>query len=173
VLPPELSHAPPRDPAAAGALFDKNRSTIRALAIGAGLAPPMIAGLLALQSGRLDNLAIGLGLGLGAFIGLFAFAMWVQLWRARRFYRDGLATLGTIRRVEAPGDGHGNAYVIVHVEYTDRAGRSWVGQCVTVGKQHEIDRKAGELVAVLYLAGAPSRFAIYTPGLGVTPGAAR
>lgn len=173
MLPLELQVQPPRDPRAAQALLTKNRSLVRALAAGAIALPPVVAGLMWLKFGELDGLAYGLAGGLGVLVALFAFALHVQARRALQLFVAGTAVEGVVRAVDAPPDRAGNAYITLHVEYQDAAGQTRVGRCMTIGAARAIDRKAGDRVAVLYLASEPSRFAVYTPGLGVTPGVTR
>jgi hypothetical protein len=173
MLPLELQAPPPRDPHAARALLSKNRSLVRALAASALVLPPVVLGLMHLKYGELDGLAYGLALGLGALVALFALAMIVQARRALALFVDGAAVEGVVRSVDAPPDRSGNAYIMMQIEYCDAAGKTRVGRCMTIGRARTIDRNAGDPVAVLYLPREPSRFAVYTPGLGVTPGVAR
>ena len=170
MLPVELQAPPPRDPDAAGALFAKNRALLRGLCTGAVVVAALFLLGYALWFGSVDPFSAGLAIGLEALIALFAVAMRVQLARAQRLYRDGIATVGRVRSVQTSADGEGNAYISVHVEFVDAAGATRAGQVTTIGRARETDRREGDEVAVLYLPDAPKKFAIYTPGLGMVPG---
>jgi hypothetical protein len=173
VLPPELQTAPPRRLPAAGPLFNRNRGKVRTFLIGADLAFPLVLGLFWLRFGEVGIFAISAAAGLSALSALFAFAFHVQTKRGEQLFREGVATLGRVRRMQAPADRGGNAYALLQVEFEDAGGRTRVGQFTTVGHRTEFDAREGAQVPVLYLPGAPQKCAIYTPGFGVLAGVAK
>ncbi len=166
MMPAELLAPRPRDPRAAARLFAKNRSTVTAMFAGGAILPPVVLFCLWLKFGSIDALSIGFAFGLGAFVELFGVAMLVQMGRAKRLYRDGVAMLGRVEAVKVSSEPQGSAYVQARIAFLD--GR--IGEFTTVGRRAEVDLAEGMEVPVLYLASDPRRFAVYSPALGMIAG---
>jgi hypothetical protein len=122
-----------------------------------------------------DDLAMSLyvGVGLGALVALFGFALWLNARRAAKLFCEGTATIGIVRRSTAPSDRRGNAYVMLHVEFTAADGRVRTAQLTTLANKAEIDAREGASIPVVYLPSDPSKVAAYTPSLGLVVGLAR
>lgn len=173
MLTAELQASPPRDTRAAAPLLTKGGNKIRGMLVGGAVLPVLVVLLLWLRYGSIDSLGIGLAIGIGALVELVALALLAQRNRAVRLFRDGIATIGKVCRMETPSDPRGAAYIIAHIEFQDKAGTVRVGQITTLGHKSAVDRREGDQVDVLYLENEPSKFAIFTPGLGIVPGIVR
>ena len=169
-LPPELMAPTPRDPAVAEKFLAKTKKRATGtIAAGALLVPVMVL-LMWLKFGTVDALSIGLSLGVGGLVELVGVALLVNANRAAVLFRQGVAVLGKVRKVTAPPDRQGNAYVFLEIEFTDGSGTTQVGKVTTIGNVSEIDTREGAEVAVLYSLSNARQFAVYTPGLGMTVG---
>lgn len=169
-LPPELMAPTPRDPAVAEKFLAKTKKRATGtMAAGALLVPAMVA-LMWLKFGAVDALSVGISLGVGGLVELVGVALLVNASRATVLFREGRAVLGKVRKVTAPADGQGNAYVFLEIEFIGGSGTTQVGKVTTVGHLKEIDTREGAEVAVLYSPSHPRQFAVYTPGLGMTVG---
>jgi hypothetical protein len=169
-LPQELSGPPPRDPAAAQAFLAKTRKKATGTIFGGVLLVPVMVGLMWLKFRSIDGLSIGISLGVGGLVALIGVALLVNANRALLLFREGIAVLGRVRKVTAPPDRKGNAYVFIEVEFPGADGAMQVGKVTTISNVTQIDTAAGAEVAVLYSPGKSRQFAIYTPGLGMAVG---
>jgi hypothetical protein len=169
-LPPELLAPAPRDAAVAEKFLAKTRKrATTTMAVGALLVPAMVL-LMWLKFRAVDALAIGISLGVGGLVEFLGVAFLLNANRAAVLFREGIAVLGKVRKVTAPPDRQGNAYVFLEIEFTGGSGTTQLGKVTTMGNVNEIDTREGAEVAVLYSVSNPKQFAVYTPGLGMTVG---
>lgn len=166
-LPIELSKASPRDIDFNHAFFAKTQKRIKSIFVGAFFIIPLMA-LIFLW--KFNDIVSGLiwGAALTAFFELFAVALLVNVKKSVELFRSGIATMGTVEKMDAPADKNGNAYFVMKVSYSDKFGITYSGNVATIGKASELDKKNGDQIIILYLEKAPQTFAIYTPGIGIT-----
>src|SRR2546422_9358153 len=134
-LPAELKVPAPRDVSGAASLFKKNQSMVRRLFIGG---PITFGAVLVIGWVKFDEISIAIiagAIGISMLVELFAMAMLLQSRRAMKLYREGIATIGRVTKVKAPGDRQGNAYVFIDVEFSNDAGQRLTGKVSTLGKQ--------------------------------------
>lgn len=165
-LPPELSKAAPRDIDYNNELFAKNRKKIKSIFIGSFFILPLVTALFWWKSGDPVPGVIW-GVSIAAFFELIAFALMINTKKSVELFKNGIATLGTIESIQTPGDRQGNAYFIMKVSYADKSGMRYGGYLALIGKRTEVDKQAGDSIAILYHEHAPQTFAVYTPGMGI------
>ncbi len=168
-LPAELLAPPPRDVAAAQKFLAKSRKTAFGVLVGGAALTPLLLLMMWLKFGALDGLALGISLGVGGLVELMGAALLFNSGRAATLFRDGAATLGTVRKVTAPADNQGNAYVLLEVAFIGSAGPRH-GKVTLLGNTRDIDTREGAEIAVLYSPIDAKPFAVYTPGLGMSVG---
>jgi hypothetical protein len=166
-LPEELTKSAPRDIDYNHELFAKNRKKIKGIFIGAFLIIPLVAIIFAWKFGDLVSGVIW-GACIAAFLELFAVALMVNTKKSVELFRNGVATLGTVDSMQVPTDRQGNAYFVMKVSYANNLGMRYAGNVAMIGKATEVDKAAGDKIAILYFNDKPQTFAVYTLGMGIT-----
>jgi hypothetical protein len=172
VLPPALQVPPPRELAAAPELFEKARSRVRRLLVGAMAVPLLVFALFWLNAGHVPiGWFVGISVLVCAIVLGTAVAFMINGRLAEALFREGLASVGVIReaRTAMGSEGH-DAWVTLRIEFRDTSGRTLSGQLTTLARQGELDCHTGARVPVLWRPADPKRFAIYTPGTGMAVG---